>query len=306
MDISVIICTYNRSESLKRTLASLGQMSGLDSVAWELLVVDNNSSDGTRDAVGEFVASSARNCRYLFEEKQGLSNARNKGIQEAKGRIIAFTDDDVIVARDWIENILREFVRTDAACIGGKILPIWERGPQKWLQGELLDYLALLDLGDERIRLDAPTIWGANLIVNASIFGKYGLFDASLGHSEGKLYGGEEAQFITRLLGNGEDVYYSPGILVYHCIPAQRTTKSYFRKWVYDKGELAAHQMGIYRHRNLLGIPVYILRATLKTLYEYLVSQAVFANTAFRKQLTFIYYLGMVRGRVKRMGADYP
>ncbi len=303
VNISVIICTYNRASSLKRTLKSFENLTGLNSIWWELLVIDNNSSDDTKGVVEEFQATSETNCRYLFEEKQGQSHARNRGIREAHGRILAFTDDDVVVDRSWIANIAREFEKTDAACIGGKILPIWERHPQMWLQGELLNYLALLDMGDDMVRLDRPTIWGANLIVNASMFGKYGLFDAGFGHMEGKLYGGEDTQFVSRLLESGEKVYYSPTILVHHCIPAQRTTKAYFRKWVYDKGELAARQMGINRHRNLFGIPLYVIRSALKALYEYALYQAVFANTAFRKQLSFIHYLGMMRGRVRRMGA---
>ena len=97
MDISIIICTYNRSESLKRTLQSLKEMSVSDDIEWELLIVDNNSTDNTREAVNDFTKTSGLNCRYVFESKQGLSNARNRGVKEACGEIIAFTDDDVIV-----------------------------------------------------------------------------------------------------------------------------------------------------------------------------------------------------------------
>jgi len=306
MQVSVIICTYNRAGSMGRVLDSFRRIVVPEGTRWELLLVDNNSKDHTKEVINDFVAHSGVPARYLFEEKQGLSNARNRGILAAQGEIIAFTDDDVSVDPNWLANILREFERTDASCVGGKILPVWEKHPPGWLRGDLRAALALLDLGNDRFRLDAPTIWGANLIVRTSMFRKYGLFDLGLGHNEGKLYGGEETKFLSRLLEGGEQVYYCPEILVHHYIPASRTRKAYFRKWFFDKGELTANQLGAYPHRNLMGIPFYIIASTVKEFLRYIGDQAIFASTAFRKQLLVVYYMGLIRGRLKYRNAHLP
>jgi len=306
MQVSVIVCTYNRAGSMGRVLDSFRRLVVPEGTRWELLLVDNNSKDQTKDVIDAFVARSGVPARYLFEEKQGLSHARNRGILAARGEIIAFTDDDVSVDPKWLANIIRGFEQTDASCVGGKILPVWEKRPPRWLQGELRAILALLDLGNERIRLNAPTIWGANMIVRSSMFGKYGLFDPTLGNSGGKLYGGEETQFLSRLLEGGERVYYIPEILVHHYIPATRTRKAYFRRWFYDKGELAANQLGTYPHRNLMGIPFHIILTTVKEFLRYMGEQAIFASTAFRKQLVVIYYMGMMGGRLKYRNAHLP
>ncbi len=109
MKISVIICTYNRCESLARTLKSFTKISVPEGSLWELVLVDNNSKDKTKLFVEEFKKNYRLNIEYIFEEKPGKSHALNHGIKQAKGEIIAFTDDDVIVDRDWLLNIQKAF-----------------------------------------------------------------------------------------------------------------------------------------------------------------------------------------------------
>jgi glycosyltransferase involved in cell wall biosynthesis len=139
MNASVIICTYNRSGSLERTLASLARMELRDSADWELLVVDNNSKDDTRVVVDGFTRASGVNCRYIFEKEQGLSHARNRGIREAKGEIIAFTDDDVLLDRHWLKNISLgsewrrgSCWREDIARMGKILSRVVEGGPAEY------------------------------------------------------------------------------------------------------------------------------------------------------------------------------
>jgi len=299
MSISVIICTYNRSKSLARTLESFRDVFHPKDAAWELIVVDNNSSDDTREVIDRYIQNSGIPCRYIFENKQGLSYARNSGVAEAKGEILSFTDDDVIVDKYWLQNIEHAFKENDVACIGGKILPVWENPQPAWLIGEMLQILALLDLGDAKIELDRPQIWGANLSIRSSMFRKYGFFDPRLGHIEGKLYGGEETKFIRSLMDKGEKVLYCPNILIHHCIPGFRMKKSYFRKWFYDKGELKAIQMGEYRLRNISGIPLYVIRESIRVFIRYLWKQVSSPPLAFQEQLIFIHQIGLLMGRWK-------
>jgi glycosyltransferase involved in cell wall biosynthesis len=102
-----------------------------DDSSWEVILVDNNSDDDTRLVFEEFEKHYESKIRYIFEEKRGISHARNRGIKAARGEIIAFTDDDVIVDNYWIQNIEKAFKEhNDVACVGGKILPVWEISSQ--------------------------------------------------------------------------------------------------------------------------------------------------------------------------------
>jgi glycosyltransferase involved in cell wall biosynthesis len=236
MDISVIICTYNRSESLKRTLASFNGIVNPKNILWELIIVNNNSQDNTKFICEEYQKDSKVEMQYVFEEKQGLSEARNTGIKFAKGEIIAFTDDDVIVDKYWLSNIYNIFEEYQVSSVGGKILPLWAVAKPRWLIPELYGMLALLDYGEEPLYLNYPYIWGANIAIKAEMFKKYGLFNINLGRIGKKLYCDEEFDFLLRLHNNGEKVLYHPGVVVHHCITRDKISKIYFVKWKYYAG----------------------------------------------------------------------
>ena len=123
MDISVVLATYNRASSLQVTLESLLALVSPAGLSWELLVVDNNSTDLTRLNVEKFAAIAKFPVRYVFERKQGRSAALNTGIVDARGEIVAFTDDDVILHRDWLVNLNRTFDEFDCAAVAGRVLP---------------------------------------------------------------------------------------------------------------------------------------------------------------------------------------
>jgi hypothetical protein len=131
------------------------------------------------------------------------------------------------------------------------------------------------------------------------MFQKYGVFDPTLGNIGGKFYGGEETKFIQLLIEKGEIVIYCPNVLVHHCIPGFRMKKSYFRKWIYDKGELKAIQMGEYRSRNIRGIPLYLIREAGGDFIRYLGKQVSSPPSAFHEQLILIHKVGMMLGRWK-------
>src|SRR5579872_339882 len=125
MNITVIVCTYNRSQTVTTALDSIAGQAVPDSVEWNVLVVDNNSSDETRQVVKQYCQQTPARFSYIFEPKQGLSFARNAGIQNARGEILAFTDDDVLVERDWLWNLTSSLVNGEWAGAGGQIIPIW-------------------------------------------------------------------------------------------------------------------------------------------------------------------------------------
>jgi len=288
MKMSVVVCTYNRCESLKRTLKGFSEVVYPEGYSWELVLVDNNSKDETKMIAEEFKEESGFNVKYVFEAKQGLSYARNRGINHSKGEIIAFTDDDVMVDRYWLSNIERAFEEHDVSCVGGKILPVWEIPKPKWLKHDLHYMLALLDYGDKPFYLKSPIIWGANFSVKADIFGKYGGFDTHLGRIPGRLFAGEETEFVRRILNKGEKILYDPNAVVYHYISGDKISKRYFRKWKYDQGILRASLRGNSKHKSYLGIPYNPM--------TYLVKNALlfFKDTRYLWQKRFLYELRVI------------
>ena len=123
IQVSVVIGTCNRAHLLKGTLEALASQVVPTCLKWEIVAVDNNSRDATAQVVAAFSKTTATPVRYVFEPEPGVSRARNRGIKEARGSIIAFTDDDVLPAPDWIAQLLAAFDRWNAHGVGGRILP---------------------------------------------------------------------------------------------------------------------------------------------------------------------------------------
>jgi len=181
--VSVVICTYNRADLLPGAIDNVLAQDGPFADAFELIVVDNNSTDGTRGIV-DAVAARDRRVRYLFEGAQGLSHARNAGIAAARAPIITFTDDDVRVGPRWIAAILEVCAEhPEADVIGGRVLPDWPAPPPRWLTASHWSPLALVDYGEEPVRVSAENplcLVGANLSVRRRAFDLVGGFAPAL------------------------------------------------------------------------------------------------------------------------------
>ena len=122
MDLSIVVSSFNRAGDLTRFLDSLGRMEVPGRQTWEVIVVDNNSTDETRQVVERAATGCEDQVRYLFEPRQGKSFALNTALSRVRGRIVAFTDDDAIVRPDWVRSIIDFFDRhPDAVCVGGKV-----------------------------------------------------------------------------------------------------------------------------------------------------------------------------------------
>jgi glycosyltransferase involved in cell wall biosynthesis len=266
--ISVIVCTYNRAASLRKTLESLGQMFVPPDLTWELIVVDNNSADRTREVVGEFARTSEFRVRYVFEPKQGLCHARNTGVANATGEIIAFTDDDVQVAPEWLGELAHMFKECDCMGVGGRSIPAWNglskpdwlisAGPYSLASGPILDF----DLGEEAKELSVSVPpWGLNMAFRKSAFEKYGMFRTDLDVSgSGGLLGGD-TEFGQRLLARGDKIMYSPKAVVFHPVEQRRITKGYFLRYYFRLGRTDIRQGGLESHAVLyFGVPRYMFR----------------------------------------------
>ena len=226
-DISAVITTYNRSEMLGTALeAVLSQNAG--GVRYEVIVVDNNSTDNTLATVEALIAKGYPNLRYVFEPKQGIAHGRNAGIAAARGDIIAFTDDDVVVTDNWITTIKRAFdEKPEVEFIGGKILPNWSEPPPHWLTVDHWWPLALLDRGDDRFYVNAsnplclPT---ANASFRRNVFSRIGVFSP-------KFSGREDHELFVRLWQAGGQGLYEPDLVVMAKVQPERLLKSYHHRW---------------------------------------------------------------------------
>lgn len=240
VDISVIIGTYNRCDMLPRALEGvLGQDAG--GVRYEVIVVDNNSVDQTREVVATLIRSGETRLRYVFEGRQGLAHARNAGIGVASAPIIAFTDDDVRVAPSWLAKIKRaldEHPEVDG--IGGRILPRWPSEPPGWLTREhWVGPLALQDYGPVPFYVNAErplSLAGANLAFRRSVFERIGRFAPEFST------GGDhsDTEMLIRLYRSNLQSLYVPSILVTAEVQPERLSKKYHRKWFFRAGKVQA------------------------------------------------------------------
>lgn len=261
--ISVILCTYNRCESLAKALQSIAESVVPESVTWEVLVVDNNSSDQTRNVV-EVFGSRSKRFRYLFEPRPGKSHALNLGIRESHGDILAFVDDDVTVEPMWLQNLTGALLNGQWAGAGGRILPLWTCSPPDWLplrERYALAPLAMFDLGPDAGPLTEPP-FGTNMAFLKQMFEKYQTFRTDLGPQPGCEIRNEDTEFGRRLLAGGERLRYEPSAVVYHSVPGNRIQKRYFLKWWFDKARADIREFGVPHDTRwfLAGIPLNLFR----------------------------------------------
>ena len=266
MNITVILCTYNRCQILGKALASVALSRLPESVEWEVLVVDDNSNDRTADVVADFRRRYLGRFRYLFNPQSGKSNSLNKGIVEAKGEVLAFMDDDVTVEPTWLQRLTTPVLEGKGTGCGGRILPEWSCTPPQWLPDSgrhPLAPLAVFDLGLEAGRLtEAP--FGTNMAFHKSVFVKYGGFRTDLGPGAGReIRHAEDSEFGSRLLAAGEQLWYEPSAIVYHPVPENRLRQQYFLAWWFDKSRADIQAFGLPADSRLVlaGIPLRLFRS---------------------------------------------
>jgi len=292
IDISVILCTYNRAASLLSTLASLACLRMPPDVKWELLVVDNNSKDETRDVVDEFAKTADICVQYLFEGQQGKSAALNTGLSAAKGKIIAFTDDDVVADPDWLLFLTRAFAEYDCAAVAGKIVPVWNHPKPEWLEMEGQQAVLNFDLGVEEKQIDCPP-FGANSAFRKETFQKYGVFRLDLGPNGKDRVLSEDTEFANRLIAAGEKVWYVPEAIIYHPVDPRRASKSFFLQFFYNDGRAAMRTLDCPKDTvRYWGVPRWIFRPLTRNFLAWMLS--VSARPRFRYKCRTYADLGKV------------
>ena len=230
---SVIISTYNRAQYLDKTLESLSSQV-VKHHSWEIVLVDNNSTDETEAVFRRFSdINKGVMTKYVFEAKQGLSCARNRGISESNGEYLIFLDDDIKADPNLVESYCNFFdANISAIACGGVVTAYYECPRPKWATWYTDRMLAgVIDLGNRITTLrkgQYPT--GANFAIRRTAIDRFGTFDTQLGRTGNTPLGGEEKDFFDRFTKAGEKIWFLPDARIQHIVPAWKTGDEYFEK----------------------------------------------------------------------------
>ena len=238
--VSAIICTHNGARVLEKAISSLRNQDYPDNL-YEIIVVDNASTDETPDVVAKVNRSGGKQVRYVEEPRLGLSHARNAGVRAAESDLVAFIDDDALADEGWLSGLVRVYAEHDAACVGGKVVPIWSASRPRWLPEELHISLTIVDMGDETRQLfglEYPA--GTNVSFSKAALDHVGAFDPSLGRRGELLLSGEEDELCSRLEKAGYKRFYTPHAVVHHVVPASRLNKRWLMRRAYWQGRTSA------------------------------------------------------------------
>ncbi len=278
MHITVAICTWNRCELLRRTLEQFARVTIPPQVDWELLVVNNNSTDSTDEVIQGF--SDRLPIRRLYEPNPGKSQALNLASREATGEYILWTDDDVLVDKNWIAAYCEAFQRYPAAVFfGGPIEPLFAKTPPPWLDRAWRHIgvaYALRDFGQEPIPLDGTDVvpFGANLAIRTSEQTKY-CYDVNLGPRPNSALRGEETTLVKTLVDEGYQGWWVPNARVRHYIPVERMCIRYIRRFFFGQGAYREITEPVWNGPKLFGKARWLWKYALTCEAKYLIKRLI-------------------------------
>jgi glycosyltransferase involved in cell wall biosynthesis len=287
--ITIIVPTYNRSYFLRPLFASLLKQT-LAPSAYEVLIVDNNSTDDTRAVTFELMQQAQFSGTYIFEPHQGLHNARNRGILEARGDIVVFADEDIITSEAWLENILSSFDQNPrVGIVGGPVYPIWDSSPPEWIYDygtkDIHCVFAYLNYGNESKFLEREDIFGCNFAIKKQLAVEINgsapdTFPPQMIHYSGT---GEYAM-LAGARQKGYKVYYNAEAYVRHHAPVSRCTLKYFINRYQRWGVESIYQ----QYNSSSSLPQVFISLCQRSIT--LISSLLY-NAAIRKKVNTKYYL---------------
>jgi len=299
-EVSVVIPTYNRSALLRDAVNSvLGQDTR---IPFEIIIVDNNSQDDTADVVRSITDPRVR---YVLEREQGNAHARNRGVVEATADVIAFIDDDVTVASDWLTSLKQALdSRPDLSFVGGKVLPQWDGPPPSWLTPEHWAPLAVLDYGPDELIIAGNSPRGlltANIAFRRSVFAEVGTFSPHLQRVKNFIGSMEDTEFLMRVCRSGKQGMYLPSMIASAPVDVERLSKSYHRRWHTGHGHFYAVMKDPEWERSsfhLAGIPGHLYKQTAAHAFNWL-SRTVTGNSdaAFTHECHLRFFRGFLHQR---------
>jgi glycosyltransferase involved in cell wall biosynthesis len=233
--VSVIVPTRNNCSSLRNTVVSLQKL-GFPDDRYEIIVIDNNSTDDTQHVVEECSKRGDKELIYFKESRAGLHNARHAGARIAKGEVLAYVDDDVTCDPNWLSELARPYADPKVGCVGGKILPQYETKEPAWAKC-YPGFLSILDRADRITTINDAGIWGCNFSIRKSVFYDVGGFHPDAMPWPLIRYRGDgELGLLNKVIEKQYEVVYTPFAVVAHAIPKERVTLYYFKKRAFVQG----------------------------------------------------------------------
>ena len=291
LDVTVAICTWNRQTLLESTFESLERMKVSPATRWELVVIDNGSTDGTSGVVASWMTRGTLPLRYVHEPTLGLSNARNRAIREARAEWVLFTDDDVIVEPDWLEGFVQASKRhPTAGAIGGRVDP-WFVEPPDQMLCEAFPALAKgfcgIDLGpEERLIPEGTDLVGANFAIRIDNTNR--LFNPNLGPIGANPIGGDELGYLMELRKAGLPIVWAPTMRLKHYVDPPRMSLGYLQKFYTNVGRHEVMLHGVPKGTKLAGAPRWLIGLYAKHFFRRVASVAsgnkLEAHRALRQQ----------------------
>lgn len=272
MLVTVAICTWNRSAMLCQALEHMTRLAIPAGVDWELLVVNNNSTDATDDVIASFTARLP--IRRIFEAQPGVSSARNAAVREARGEYILWTDDDGLVDQNWVAAYVKAFSRwPEAAFFGGPVRPWFATPPPFWLKRawpQVAHTYAARDFGAHPVPLDGTNRlpFGVNWVVRRKEQ-LSNLFNPRLGPQPGSHMRGDETPVIRALLASGCTGWWVPDAVVQHYIPPERINLTYIRNYFSGYGEYLALSEAPWTGSTWFGKPRWLWRRAITAELSY-------------------------------------
>jgi glucosyl-dolichyl phosphate glucuronosyltransferase len=244
--ISVVIATYRREELVQDCIRSVHKQSYRH---WEALVIDQDADQPLKEKLAREFPDEER-IRYIYVEKAGLAHAKNIGIEQSQGRIVAFIDDDALADPLWLEGIVETFAKyPELGMVAGRIIPIWVSGRPEWYPKEREVLLGLYDLGDSVCSLppyDLPI--GANMAGARDKLVQAGGFDKEFGYNyfrKQPKIAGEDSMLSERMIRSGWPVYYQPKALVRHRIEPRKLSRKAFLERHYWEGYTVVRRLEV-------------------------------------------------------------
>jgi glycosyltransferase involved in cell wall biosynthesis len=260
MRVSIAIPTYNRAEELRRTLRGLARVDACAGEDYEVLVVGNRCTDHTAAVAAEMAPAFGGRFRYVEEEMQGLSHARNRALAESRFEVIAFLDDDVEVDPNWLGALVAAYRAEDCAAVGGRAYLVYPRPRPRWLGEQVEGLLSKVEGGGRRRTAEPDELYGVNLSLRRDWVERVGPFRTDLGRVGNSLAGDEDVDLLERIVRAGGRLVYEPGAVVGHRVAPGRLRRVWFWSRCYS-GYLAATRRIDDRELTLrtLRRPTYLL-----------------------------------------------
>ena len=267
-DFTIILASRNRAEHLREALPPLGTQKTGREFTYEVLVVDNGSSDHTRRVVEELSLHFPAPLRYAFEGRAGKPWALNTGLAQARGTLLAFTDDDVLVTASWLWALWSCFLEEKADAVTGRVLPRWTSERPAWLTDQAfrqIEGMGCIDWGETRCSSTQHDCrWvGGNMAIRREAAVRIGGFDV-------RMVRGQDTELYRRALREGLTVFYEPAAVGYHKIPAERLTPAYFRRWRHQAGYYSVYFLPWHTIHLLTIMPLWRYQRTWQLLWTWL------------------------------------